>query len=212
MSTSKSKNFSIKEAVNFGFKLAKENIVFFIGVIAVWIIITIFSSSIQNILEANKQYLIAFSFIVFMWVVNISISMGMISIVLKLIDNKKPKLKDLYYTKSMINYIHVSLLKAFISLLGLILLIFPVFIYIIRLQFVSYLIIDKGMEPFDALSKSWEITRGNTWKLFFFSLILLLINILGLLVFIVGLFITVPLTMIANAYVYRKLLAQSVHK
>jgi uncharacterized membrane protein len=50
------------------------------------------------------------------------------------------------------------------------------------------------------------MTRGNTWNLFFFGILIGLINILGLLCLVVGLFITVPLSMLASAFIYRKLL------
>jgi len=45
--------------------------------------------------------------------------------------------------------------------------------------------------------------------LFLFDLLLTLINLLGALCLLIGLFATIPTTMVAIAFVYRKLLAQT---
>jgi uncharacterized membrane protein len=77
------------------------------------------------------------------------------------------------------------------------------------LQYTTYLIVDKNLGPIEAIKKSWSVTRGNTWNLFFFGILLGLINILGMVCLLVGLFITIPLGMLATTFVYRKLLLQS---
>jgi uncharacterized membrane protein len=41
-----------------------------------------------------------------------------------------------------------------------------------------------------------------------FGILLVFINILGALALLVSLFVTMPATMVANAFVYRKLLSQ----
>ncbi len=46
---------------------------------------------------------------------------------------------------------------------------------------------------------------GAKWDLFLFGLLLGLINFVGALVFLIGLFATIPTTMVAYAYVYRHL-------
>jgi uncharacterized membrane protein len=52
---------------------------------------------------------------------------------------------------------------------------------------------------------SWEMTRGSCWNLFVFSLLLGVINILGMIALFIGLLITVPLSVVAIGYVYRRL-------
>jgi uncharacterized membrane protein len=91
----------------------------------------------------------------------------------------------------------------------LLLLIIPGIFFGIRLKYATYLVIDKNLGPLEAIKGSWKITRGNVWNLFFLSILLGLINLLGLLCLVIGLFITVPLSMLATAFVYRKLLSTS---
>ena len=90
--------------------------------------------------------------------------------------------------------------------LGIILLIILGIILAIKFQFFGYFIVDKGDGPIEALKKSSAITTGAKWNLFLLYLLLLLINLLGAIFLLIGLFVTIPTTMVAIAFVYRKLL------
>lgn len=74
-----------------------------------------------------------------------------------------------------------------------------------RLSFTTYLIIDKNRGPLQALKKSFRITKGKFWYVFFFSLFLTGFNLLGLAFFIIGIAITIPVSIIAYALFYRSL-------
>ena len=89
---------------------------------------------------------------------------------------------------------------------GFILLIVPGIIWAIKYQFAQYLVIDKGYKPIEAIKKSGQITKDAKWSLLLLGLLSGLINVLGAIALVVGLFATVPTTMVAKAFVYRKLL------
>ncbi|MGV8154618.1 MAG: hypothetical protein ACLKAO_09945 [Alkaliphilus sp.] len=80
------------------------------------------------------------------------------------------------------------------------------FIWMIRAWFYDYFIVDRGSGPVEALKRSWRITKKATWQLCLFFLMTLGINLLGAFFLLIGLFVTVPTTLLAFAYVYRKLL------
>lgn len=80
----------------------------------------------------------------------------------------------------------------------------------VRLQFYVYYMVDHNMRALPSLKKSFAVTDGYFWKLFFLAIVLGLVNILGFFAFILGLFVTVPLSWIAMAYVYKKLDKSSV--
>ena len=65
--------------------------------------------------------------------------------------------------------------------------------------------IEKGLGPVEALKASSSTTMGAKWDLFLFGLLLGLINLAGFLCLVVGLFATIPTSMVAYAYVYREL-------
>ena len=85
----------------------------------------------------------------------------------------------------------------------------PGLIWGVRFQFFGYLIVDQKLGPIEALKRSATITKGSLWQLFSLWNVIALINLLGVLCLLVGLFATLPVSMIAMAYVYRKLEGQT---
>lgn len=79
----------------------------------------------------------------------------------------------------------------------------------IRFSLYTYFIIDKKSGPIESLKKSFSITKKAVWDLFVFFLMIIGINLLGVLFLLIGLFVTIPTTLIAQAFVYRQLLAQT---
>jgi uncharacterized membrane protein len=73
----------------------------------------------------------------------------------------------------------------------------------------GYVIVDRGLGPIDALKRSAAITHGARLALFGFAIVLMLLNIVGALALLIGLFVTIPISMVAMAYVYRKLDSQT---
>jgi len=201
--------FSKKEAISLGFKLAKKNIIFFIGIFVIVVVVSSISSAIQIGVTLENQSMLYILLNILTFVVNAIIGMGLIKIFLEFIDNRKPKFSDLFYVKPLVNFILASLIRGVIIFIGFILFIIPGIIFSIRLQYVTYLIVDKNLPPVESIKKSWEMTKGNTWNLFFFGILLFLVNVLGAIILLVGLFVTVPLTMLATTFVYRKLLLHS---
>jgi uncharacterized membrane protein len=66
--------------------------------------------------------------------------------------------------------------------------------------------VDRNLGLKEAFKKSGQITEGVKREVFLFFLLILVINLLGMLAFAIGLFTTLPATMIAYTFVYRKLL------
>ena len=60
-------------------------------------------------------------------------------------------------------------------------------------------------ESIEALKESRSVTTGYKWDLALWSLVLIALNLLGTLLLLIGLFITMPVTLMASIYVYRRL-------
>lgn len=141
--------------------------------------------------------------------VGMIISIGCKKISLKFCDHQMPELSDLYaHAALFVKYALGSILYGLILLAGFLLLIIPGIIFAIKYQFFAYFIIDKGMGPVEAIKASSSLTHGVKRELFVFGALLGLINLAGMLCFLVGLLVTIPCTMLAYAYVYRRLLLQ----
>ena len=111
---------------------------------------------------------------------------------LKAVRGEKFEVKDLFsvFQRNYWNAVLGNILVAIIVGMGLVMLIIPGIIFACRLAFVPYLIVDKEMEVSEALSKSWEMTKGYGWEIFFMGLLAIPIGILGLLAFIFGVIVS----------------------
>lgn len=205
-------SFSIKEAIKFGWTAAKSRLWFFVAILLISLAIQMFPNILSNLVKGDKLPA-AFSLIVVLLsiaggVAKLLIDLGSIKIALKIHDNQEVKVADLFSCREFIlRYLGGYILYFGIILTGFLLLVIPGIIWAIRLQFFSYLVVDKGLGPVQALRQSWGMTRGQTWRLFIFMLLVVLINVGGALLLLVGLFLTIPTTMVATAFIYRRLIA-----
>jgi uncharacterized membrane protein len=97
-----------------------------------------------------------------------------------------------YFIKGfMENYLSIilaNLLVVALVVMGLFALLIPGIIIACRLAFVSYIIMDKKLDPIEAVELSWKMTRGHGWKIFFMGFVSFFIIIFGLILFLVGIF------------------------
>jgi uncharacterized membrane protein len=203
------KDFLIEEALRFGWNTMKDNFWFFVGVLIVAGVITGIPHGIASAFEDSSEGL-SFLFRVVGWIVDIIISIGLITIALKFLDGQKPEFKDLFaFQPHFINYLGASILTALTVIGGFILLFVPGVYWAIKFQFYGYSVVDQGSDPILAMRRSARITKTVKWKLLGFGILCALINMLGFICLIVGIFATLPTTIVAYAYVYRKLLGQT---
>jgi hypothetical protein len=92
------------------------------------------------------------------------------------------------FWENYLNIILANLLVVALVILGCIALIIPGIIIGCRLAFVSYLVMDKKLDPIEAVEQSWKLTRGHGWTIFFMGFVSIFIIIFGLILFIVGIF------------------------
>ena len=196
--------FSISNAVSFGFEKAKANLGFYVVLFLIVVVVYVVYFVLQTILVGQIGQDAGLIMGLANWILSSIVSLGIVTISLKIIDGKKPNYKDLWFNNWSLLFVFIvaSLIRQIVVVIGFFLLIVPGIILSIKLQYIEYLIVDKKM-GFEAINKSWEMTKGVKLKLFLFALVLGLINIAGVLLVVVGLFITVPLSMLASAYVYR---------
>lgn len=90
------------------------------------------------------------------------------------------------FRKNYLNIVLANLLVTAIVVMGLFLLIVPGIVFAVRLSFVPYLVMDKGLEPVQAVEKSWNMTRGHSWAIFRLFLLAIPIFIGGLCLLIIG--------------------------
>ena len=93
-------------------------------------------------------------------------------------------------------------------LIGLFALIVPGVIIACRLAFTPYIVMDKKLDPIEAVELSWKLTRGHGWTIFLMGFVSLFIYILGLMLLFVGIFPAVIWVKSAFASMYQSVLLE----
>lgn len=192
--------FSIKESFSFAWETFTKRPWFFMAVVLAVVVGTSIVSTIVQ--PDNAVGLLGYlAYMVF----NVFLDMGLVSLALAAHRNvEMVNWKDLWAPKMFWSFLLASLLTGAAVLFGLILLIIPGIIAAVGLLFVKYVVVDRELGPIEALKESWAITKGNRMKLLGLLALIILMNIAGAIV-LVGLLVTMPLTMLIMVYVYREL-------
>lgn len=205
-------SLSIKDCLSFGWRTFTARPLIFIAAGAVvfgaQLIVNIVTGGLEYLAEPGSAADVFISIVVLAISMAVStlIGLGTISFVLKAHDDPKAAtLKDLWAPERFWHYLGASVLIGVLVLIGLILLIVPGIILSVGLFAALYLVVDKKMDIIPALKHSWEMTKGNRWKVFLLMLSLLAINLVGMLALLVGLIVSVPVSYLATAHAYRSL-------
>jgi len=105
----------------------------------------------------------------------------------------------------LFSFLIAYIVLCIIVIIGLALLVVPGIYLLLRLQFFYAFMVDENAGIIESFKKSWDITKGQTLKLFLLMFIMLLMSILGMMTLIVGQFFTAPLTALMYTCAYRKL-------
>lgn len=221
-----SKKVTLREALGFAWKKTKENFPFLSLVMVIMLLLNGGQAVFNKMGEKDPL-----SFIVALCISIIEMVawLGVIKISLKLIDGEKPELNDVFSQYNIIfKFIIASFLFSIITM-GLPLLIalggvllkeipyaLPFMLVValilmlramLKYIFYEFLLVDKGYSPVGSLKKSAEIVKGSLLTIAFYFAFVFVFNIFGFLLFILGLFVTAPVSLLAGAYIYRKISA-----
>lgn len=207
--------FSIKEVLFLGWQKMLANFWFFVGIIFVAFLFRNLPSLVNSLLNVDWNspnygswiFWLAFAVMIPIFAIQLFIQIGLMQISLKLVDGKSSKTMEMFANwdyKLWLRFLLSSLIYVGIVLFGLILLVVPGIIWAIKYQFFGYFVIE-GDSPIEAIKKSGELTKGAKLDVLTLNLVSGLLNLLGTLVLLVGLFVSVPVTMVAQATTFRRL-------
>ena len=188
--------FSKADAIKFGWETTTGNI----GLLVLgWVI---FIAIGMMPVVASDSWVV----MVVAWVFDLVVWMGLIRMTLRFVDGDKGELADLFSTFPLIlKFLVASIAVGVVVMVGFCLLVIPGIYWSIRLYMFPWVLVDKDVGPFEAMRQSWEMTRGSCWNFFLLALLLGAVNILGTIALLIGLLITVPLSIVAVGYTYRRL-------
>ena len=209
------KYFSFSDVLGYGWRVMKANFWFFVGLGFLFMIISYLPTIARVIVKSLNlpkapDITLAILLQILGGVISIVIAIGLIKIALSFCDERKPPIGMLFDAWGCFwRYLGTAILYFLIVFGGFILLIIPGIIWAIKFSLCFYFVIDKDLDPIEALKASSRTTMGVKLELFAFGILCSLINILGMLCLLVGIFAAYPVVIVANALVYRQLMAQT---
>jgi hypothetical protein len=136
---------------------------------------------------------------------------GLLSYYLKRIRGHQAELGDAFsgFSANFLQLLLSFLVSSVLIGVGMIFCFLPGIYLAIAWQLSLPLTADKGIGFWDAMEVSRKVLTRNWWGMFALAIVCALINICGVICCGIGVFITIPLTLIALAYVYEDLFGQS---
>ena len=209
--------FSATECIRFGWATFKRRGWSLVGMTALMLVLSWVIAGIAGVLGTRDLggFLGA--------IVNIALStllsMGFTAVMLKANDMlDSVEVGDLWHPKPFwhflataialwliigLPYLALALLQ--VPPVVLILLAIPALVVSLVFGFAFYLVVDKELSALAALKESARITRGHRVQIFLLMLAMIGINIVGLVALFIGLFVTIPVTVLAMVHAYRTL-------
>lgn len=225
--------FSFSSTISAAWKLIKKEWKFLIlavlATVAVFIVLQVLKSvSEHHIIPSIIVTLVSI-------IVGIAITLGWTNVVLKMIRSGRATWSDFKTdTRSWPHYFLARIIYGIFMVAAVIIILLPILAIValslpiplivivgillfvgglmlliwvgIRYMFITFIAIDQPkLRAWKMMQASAKLSKGHMFDLFGFVMLMLLINIVGLLLFVVGLIITVPLSKIATVYVYEYL-------
>lgn len=193
--------FTIKEAVHFGWNAFKKDPWFFIGVTAV---LMAFSMVVNGLTGGGHGFGAFLGFLISLLASTV-VAVAYTRLALSTVAGAHVGWDGLWAPQFYFSMLGTTILQSALVLVGFILLIIPGIIASLLLSLSQLSVVDKNLSPVDAIKESYRLTRPHLWQMFLFVLTLMVLNILGLIALVVGLLVTIPVSLLAFAYVYKKL-------
>jgi uncharacterized membrane protein len=196
--------FSIQDCLSAGWATFKRRPGFFVLATLLALVIDGIASGILDAAAGDSALLKILAALVHL-VVQSVVGLGVSRVTLHAVDDvDATSLHDAWEPQYILPFLGASILFSVMVGLGFVFLIIPGVILAVVFAFWPYPIAE-GAGPINALKFSRVITKGHRWQVFFFFLVLFLVNVLGFIVLVVGLLVSIPVSALAVAHAYRAL-------
>jgi len=210
------KRLSVIAILKFGFEILIKHWFILLFILVLTLLSSIINLPFTGYIYANPES--AIRTLLLMLIISLPIISLVLSvfvrIILNMLDNRTIEFRNLTSVRIIINVSIYSVMYLIITMVGYILLIVPGVIFSIRLLLGFYLIVDENLHAFEAMKKSWAITRGYSWKIFWYLVLICIFSlILGLtlkhwFVYICAASIFSVIYWFATVFLYRTILSQ----
>jgi hypothetical protein len=135
---------------------------------------------------------------------------GMYGMAINQIDGRSMSVKILMPSTAVLPSLALaSILASLATMLGFLCLVIPGWIVWGLFLFTLPLVVDRQLKATDSMGMSWTTLKGQWLQMTVFALVLWVIGIVGMLLCLVGTLVTFPLTVLAQAVLYRGFFASA---
>lgn len=196
--------FTISEVFNTSWKSLKAQIWvlvgLYIGYFILCMILSMFAIPVQTSFTSGMIVNLI------LWIFSGIFMLGYLKNIFQALDDEEPQFSAYgQQARKIITYLITMLISTVAILIGIGLLIIPGIYLALRLQFSLAFIVEENVGPIEALKRSWEITQNHVMELLLLGLLMIGIAIIGTILFLVGMFVAIPLIFTMYCYTFRKL-------
>lgn len=206
MSSSTAAVFSTADALRFGWTQMKEHL----GPLLTLGLVGGVLAGLNQALTSNGRGAGVAVLSLVLQLCQLGLTMATMRLALRIVDGEPitiPSFKE--FSPEYVSFLLTSLLAGLFVAAGLLLLIVPGVLWALKFCFAGFVVVDRKLSPVEALKESARLTEGLRGELAAFGVALLVLNVVGLLALGVGVMVTVPMTYVAAAQVYRRLQARA---
>ena len=195
----------IENAIRFGWETFKKNFEIILAIEAAAAVTLAVVSVASEILEPRRWFH-EFAMSLAYFVVTMIIHLGAVKVTLKFRDGEEVNFANMFDSFGILApFMAAAVVTDFAIGFGLLFLVVPGIIVAVRFSMFGFTIVDEDRGPIEAIRRSVQLTDGVGVDLFLFGMLCVGLNILGMIALVVGVFVSLPVTVLAGAYIYRHL-------
>ncbi|ROZ99305.1 hypothetical protein [Gordonia sp. OPL2] len=195
--------FSIGEAISYGWNRYKENAVSWIVVILISLVVSGLIGWLNNVSsDYGRIFWISALFGIISTIVGYIFQGAYARGALDETSGTKPSIGR-FFEVNIGAVIITAFLVGLGTFIGLILLIIPGIVFAFLAYWSLTFVVDRDLDPIAGIKASFSVISKNAGPLFLLALAVIGLNIVGAILCLVGLLVTLPVTMIATNYAYR---------
>lgn len=200
---------SVGDALSYGWNKFRGNI-------GPWILIALISVVVNGVVNfvfggfdttkiTASTAILSIVGLVVSFVVGVLFQAAYIRGALEEIDGRKPRLGEFFRWSNLGVVFGLAIVVGLIVTVGLVIVIVPGLVLLYLTWYAVTFAIDRGDGLGAALSNSFRLTGQNVGKLLPLAIVCALLNVVGALLCLVGLLVSIPVTLIAGTYAFRVL-------
>ncbi len=195
----------IEDALRFGWTTFKKNVKLILAIeIAAAVTLAVIGGA-SEILESRGWYH-EFAMSIAYFIVTMIIYLGAVKVALKFRDGEKADFANMFDSFGiLVPFMAAAVVTKVAIGLGLLFLVVPGIVIAVRFCMFGFVVVGEGRGPIEAIRRSVQLTDRVGVDLFLFGMLCLGLNMLGMMALLVGVFVSLPVTALAAAHVYRHL-------